>query len=278
MNRKIVLLVSLLAGFLAAVLTRTYMTAKEAELKRARAKLEKQYETRDAICFSRDVTSGQMITEKDLEPGKTYSRNNADVLWPNQKNEIIGKRVTGAQKFAKGTPVRRTFVEGGVNLANGLNERIPKNHRAISINVTGSTSVSGLINRGDEVDVIATFDFPSDDGKIRRGDPVTCTILQKVQVLATGNDSSGPAKSLGVYGPSASSGYSLVTLAVTPREAEMLAFAEQQLKGRLTLTLRRFDDLSTETELPNVNFTTIRAEVEDLNKVRNNPNQPSRLR
>ena len=59
-----------------------------------------------------------------------------------------------------------------------------------------------------------------------------------------------------------------VTLAVTPREAEMLAFAEQ-IRGRLMLTLRRFDDLVTEEDLPTVNFSKIREEIEDLNKIRN---------
>lgn len=271
MNRKIVLLVSLLLGFVAAMLTRVYITTKESELKREKARLAKEYEPREALCFSRDVTSGQTITEKDLVIGKTYSKNNSDVLWPNQKGEILGQRVTGAARFAKGTPIRRTFIEGGADVTNELNERIPKGYRAISINVTGGTSVSGLITRGSQVDVIATYNFPDDDGKIRRGDPVTCTILQKVLVLATGNDASSTSRSLGVYGQPSSSGYSLVTLAVKPREAEMLAFAEQQMKGRLMLTLRRFDDLSTESTLPNVTFETIRAEVEELNRARNNP-------
>ena len=62
-------------------------------------------------------------------------------------------------------------------------------------------------------------------------------------------------------------GFSTVTLEVTPREAEMLAFAEQ-MKGRLVLTLRNRNDTSYEKELPKVDFEKIKAEIEDLNQKR----------
>jgi Flp pilus assembly protein CpaB len=59
-------------------------------------------------------------------------------------------------------------------------------------------------------------------------------------------------------------GYSTVTLEVTPREAEMLAFTEQ-IKGRLILSLRNRNDASYEKELPKVDFEKIRSTIEDLN-------------
>ena len=114
----------------------------------------------------------------------------------------------------------------------------------------------------DHVDVIGTFNFPDDEGKIKRGDPVTCTILQNVLVLATGKDTSKTqSRELGMVG---GSNYSTVTLEVTPREAEMLAFAEQ-IKGRLILTLRNRNDTSSEKELPQIDYLKIRQEMEELN-------------
>ena len=99
---------------------------------------------------------------------------------------------------------------------------------------------------------------------------MTCTILQKVLVLATGSETSKsrPAPRSGMGSMRQQQGYSTVTLSVTPREAEMLAFAEQ-IRGRLVLTLRNRNDMETEEELPTVNFTTIRKEIEDLNRERN---------
>ena len=66
-------------------------------------------------------------------------------------------------------------------------------------------------------------------------------------------------------------GYSTVTLEVTPREAEMLAFTEQ-MKGRLTLTLRNRNDTTYERELPKVDFEKIRSEIEELNLKRQQSN------
>ena len=63
--------------------------------------------------------------------------------------------------------------------------------------------------------------------------------------------------------------YSTVTLEVTPREAEMLVFAEQ-IKGRISLALRNRNDTYYEKELPQVNFAKIREEIELLNQKRQN--------
>jgi Flp pilus assembly protein CpaB len=54
---------------------------------------------------------------------------------------------------------------------------------------------------------------------------------------------------------------------VTPREAEMLVFAEQ-MKGRLVLALRSRTDTSYEAELPKVDFERIKGEIENLNRQR----------
>ena len=102
------------------------------------------------------------------------------------------------------------------------------------------------------------------DGRLQL-ELVTCTILQNVLVLATGKIT---AKMAGRDNAGAPQGaYSTVTLEVTPREAEMLAFAEQ-IKGRLILTLRNRNDTSSEKELPQVNFDKIRQEMEELNQKR----------
>ena len=59
----------------------------------------------------------------------------------------------------------------------------------------------------------------------------------------------------------------MVTLEVTPREAEMLVFAEQ-IKGRISLALRNRNDTYYEKELPQVDFAKIREEIELLNQKR----------
>ena len=137
--------------------------------------------------------------------------------------------------------------------------------RAISINVSGSASVSGMVNPNDHVDVLGTFSFPSKEveGELEL---VTMTILQDVLVLAVGKETS---KSMLIATRRAQTSYNMVTLEVTPREAEMLVFAEQ-IKGRLALALRNPDDIYYEKELPRVDFQKIQAEIEQLNEYRQN--------
>ena len=112
------------------------------------------------------------------------------------------------------------------------------------------------------MDVIGTFTFPDESGNRKNESMVTCTILQNVLVLATGKTT---AKMAGrADDGSARNAYSTVTLEVTPREAEMLAFAEQ-IRGRLSLSLRNRSDVSYEKELPKVDFEKIRSTIEELN-------------
>jgi Flp pilus assembly protein CpaB len=66
MKRQIILVISLVCGLVAALLTRTYLTVKENEIKAERAKLLKQYGTIKVVTFARDVPSGAVLSEADL--------------------------------------------------------------------------------------------------------------------------------------------------------------------------------------------------------------------
>lgn len=247
MKRQMVLIASLVAALAAALLTRMYISAKESELAAVRDRFRAEYGEMQALAFAQDVASGSVISDVDLVIVKTYRKGNeGSVIAPENKLDIVGKRTIGFHP--RNEPLRWNDVEGGDPRTLGLASKVTAKQRAMSININAQTSVGGAVRPGDTVDVIGTFDFPDDEGKIRRGDPVTCTVLQRVVVLAKSG--------------------ATVTLAVTPREAEMLAFAEH-IKGRLTLTLRNKDDTSTEDELPIVDFSRIRDQIETLNKQRN---------
>lgn len=264
MKREAVLVVSLAAGLLAAALTRLYISGKEDELLRVRARFKAEYGEMEALCFAADTASGTVIDASALSTCKTYRKGNEGVvLEPLNISDIVGRRTVGFHR--KGDPLRWNDVEGGDSRRGALSADISPRMRAVSIGVNSTSSVSCMVRPGDWVDVIGTFDFPDPSSPGRRGDPVTCTILQKVLVLATGQET---AKSRPPAFGAPQKGYSAVTLSVTPREAEMLAFAEQ-IKGRLTLTLRNRDDTGVEEELPTVDFKKIRSEIEDLNRERN---------
>ena len=175
---------------------------------------------------------------------------------------ILGRKILLGHR--KGDILFWSDIEGGNPVAGGLAADIRRKKRAISISVSGAAAVSGMVKPNDHVDVIGTFSFPkpAPDGKNVLQELVTCTILQNVLVLATGKETSKSGSS-----PFGSGSYSTVTLEVSPREAEMLVFAEQ-IRGRLVLSLRNRNDTSYEKELPQVDFEKIRSEIEDLNAKR----------
>lgn len=264
MKRRVVLIVALVCGLLAAVLSRFYIAACEDEYRTKRDRLMRRYDVLEAVAYLRDTPAGTVLTKDDLGRMKVPAlglRGQAVEL--DDFQQLLGKRTVVSHKAEE--VVFWSDVEGGNPAAQGLSAGIKRQMRAVSISVTGAASVSGMVRPNDHVDVIGTFDFPDDEGTSKRGDLVTCTILQNVLVLATGRDTANSrSREFGVP----AGGYSTVTLEVTPREAEMLAFAEQ-IRGRLVLSLRNGNDTSTEKELPNVDFTKIRSEIETLNLRRN---------
>ena len=262
MKRKIVLLVSLACGLVAALLTRVYLSAREASIDSERQRLLRRYGTIEALVFKKDTPGGTVITKADLgilTVPKAGLRGQA--LTEENLADAIGHRTLMAHQ--KGDVLFWTDLEGGDPRERGLSADIKRQMRAVSINVSGSAGVSGMVKPNDHVDVIGTFAFPDASGRINKGDIITCTILQNVLVLATGRETAKTRAADLMPG----SGYTMVTLEVSPREAEMLAFTEQ-MKGRLVLTLRNRNDTSYEKELPKVDFERIQGEIEQLNQKR----------
>lgn len=262
MKRRIVLVASLVAGLLAAVLTRAYMASKDAEVAAKRAELDRLYDTTEVLVLRRTIPEGTALVKSDLEPRKAPKLGLRGQAVPRDRQQsLVGRKVT--RQCQAGEVLFWYDIEGGNPDDRGLSAAVRRKMRAMSINVSGAAAVSGMVKPNDHVDVIGTFDFPDDGGGARRGDLVTCTILQNVLVLATGRDTAKAS----ALDPELRRGYTTVTLEVSPREAEMLAFAEQ-MKGRLALTLRNRNDTSFEKELPEVDFRKIRAEMVDLNNKR----------
>ena len=260
MKQKIVLIASILVGLVAAVLTRTYLTAKDAEYATLKERFRRTHKTMEVLCFSKSVPGGTVLQRSDLgikTVPETGLRGQA--LQEHDLQSVLGRKIVLGHRI--GDVLFWSDIEGGNPVSGGLASDIRKTMRAVSINASGASSVSGMVRPNDHVDVIATFSFPDEKTNGREMSLVTCTILQNVLVLATGKETS---KGIGRSAPGAGGNYSTVTLEVTPREAEMLVFAEQ-IKGRLSLSLRNRNDTSYEKELPSVDFLKIKGEIEELN-------------
>lgn len=109
----------------------------------------------------------------------------------------------------------------------GLNAIIPRGKRALQIDISAHSTVSGFLNPGNYVDLLVTL--PGADGQ------ETITLFEALTLLAVDNRISD-SSSEGV-GPNTS-----VTFAVTPEQAEHLTQAVHS--GIVTLTLRNDIDVT----------------------------------
>jgi pilus assembly protein CpaB len=272
MKQKIILVISIVFGLIAAVITRTYLTAKEAEYNDLKKRFLNRYGTMEVLCFNKDLPGGTTLSQSDIGI-KTVPKSGlrGQALTEANVMDVIGRKIISGH--SRGEVLFWSDIEGGNPVSGGLASDIRSKMRAVSINASGAAAVSGMVRPNDHVDVIGTFSFPGKDPSANGAQElVTYTILQNVLVLATGKQTAKTPNITGSFGsPSAS--YSTVTLEVTPREAEMLVFAEQ-IKGRLSLALRNRNDTYYEKELPKVDFHKIQSEIEKLN----NQRQAGRIR
>jgi pilus assembly protein CpaB len=111
----------------------------------------------------------------------------------------------------------------------GVAAVISPKKRAVAVKVDKVIGVSGFIHPGNRVDVLMTLTAG------RAFDPVTKTILENILVLAVGSETK-ERKGL----EEKSSPTDVITLEVTPEEAEKLALAATE--GKLQLALRNFSD------------------------------------
>jgi len=111
----------------------------------------------------------------------------------------------------------------------GVAAVISPKKRAIAVKVDKVIGVSGFIHPGNRVDILMTL------ATGRTFNPVTKTILENILVLAVGSETK---ERRGLE--EKSSPTDVITLEVTPEEAEKLALAGTE--GRLQLALRNFSD------------------------------------
>lgn len=262
MKQKLILLFSIVCGIAAMVLVKVY-------IRKEIAKMEARWELVQVITSRKDITPGTVLDAASISdlvgissiPKRNYTSRN--VLATDFEN-IKGRKVQNL--VPKGGNLMWSDISGEEAHGGGLAAMVQSGDRAVSIPVDMTSSVTGLVEPSDHVDILGTFTFPSAKGDPQL-DTVTLTILQNVTVLATGKDTTRTLMESGVRGGARRGGsYSTVTLLVTPKEAEMLVFAMQ--KGRLTLTLRNVSDVGSARDLSNINFNYLEKKVGEFNDAR----------
>lgn len=121
--------------------------------------------------------------------------------------------------------------------AGGLAEATPVGKRAITISVDNIASLAGMIQPSDYVDVIAMIPVPVQTQEGKTATQVALMpLFQNVLVLAVGQETAVLQPQEGRYKKEEKREISpLITLALGPQEANLIAFVQEQGKIRLVL-------------------------------------------
>ncbi len=182
-----------------------------------------------------------------LQPGTPITAENlTEINWPanvsmegliDKKEDAIG-HIPMIAIDAKQPILKNTLASSG-NF--GLAAKIPAGMRAASVKTNEVMNIAGFIFPGSRVDVLVTL-----RGDNNVASSVTRTVLQNVQVLATGTktdpDPNGKPENV-----------SVVTLLVTPEESEKLALAQNQTaqnQGSIHFVLRNGGDTARADTTP----------------------------
>lgn len=255
MKNKLVLVVALLIAGLAFFMNWRYLH-KESE------RLGLYAEQVQVITVKRDLPATTILRIEDLRlrpEFKSAVGNNA--FYEGDLDAVLGKRLIFPAQ--RGDMLLWSQVDMPRRAQGGLSNIIEKGKRAVSLSISGAQAVSGLVQPHDKVDIMGTFTFPSRTNPTQV-ESVTLTLMQNVTVIATGSRIAGQQNA---QERGRQTGYSTITFEVSPREAELLVFA-QQTRGKLYLSLRNPEDIYYEGELPSVNFDYIEAVLQELNEKR----------
>jgi pilus assembly protein CpaB len=220
MNRRFVLALGISAAMALLVSAVFYQIAV-----RGRSAPAEPSGTREIVVATRDLDIGASIAPADLRLEAWPANRVPEDAFGEFDQVVEGVPVA---RILAGEPVmRRRLAPPGSGV--GLSPKVPVGMRAISVRVDDVTGLAGFVLPEAQVDVLVTG-TPLASPEAGR---MTRTILSKVRVISAGEnlepDASGKPQRVAV-----------VTLLVSPEQAELLTLASAQ--GRLQLVLRNARD------------------------------------
>ena len=185
---------------------------------------------------------------KDLVDGAYYVKGGPDADPIKMQGMVVRTAITAGQPLTQGalvSPHDRGFLAAA--LTPGM--------RAVTVPVTGASTVAGLVFPGDRVDVLLTEDVANTDAgmgaALPNGITVTDsrqihaseTVVRNVRVLATDQRTDNVPTP---EGKTDIRNFTMVTMEVTPKMAEQIAVAQRL--GSISLSLRPLADSSQQLE------------------------------
>jgi len=202
----------------------------------------------------KDIPADTMVTSEYLGVKKmpeAYVQSDAFTAQDN----ILGK--TAKTAIYAGEQITRKKI-GEPEKEKLVSEMTPAGKRAVSLTVDNMQAIAGMLHQGDYVDVLAVINPPSSSslyalsgdssaGKSNESKVLTIPLFQNVLILNVGGEGGGKKRM-----PAASE--NSVTVSLTPQEAALASFVQEQ--GKIRILMRSNSDFDQTPTKP-VNWDSL---------------------
>ena len=237
----------------AAILSWVMLTSERKKLAdQAEVRLESLKEnTVDIVLAKVDISAGRLISE-DMLYTQLIDKNSLPAEAATSVARVVDRVSTVPIKEKHIIPVDK--LAWPTTRETTLAAKTPIGKRAMTIAVDNISSLLGMIKPGDYVDVIGVIPLPVEvDGK-QAAEPATVPLFQNVLILSVGTElgvasekESASRRKASESAPKESAA-PLITLSLSPEEANILAFVKEQ--GKIQLILRSPGDAQTRPVQP----------------------------
>ena len=241
-KRYLPLVVAGVCGLISVFLINNYIQQKTEEAKKRAVSAQKSLTT--VVVARQDIPAGVMIKESmlaEVTVGK-------DVLQPRAAISIdrVADKIAIAP-IAKGEQVLLNKITISGESGGSLAMKVPSGKRAVTVSIDNISSVGGMVRPGDHVDVVGMVPIPAMNAEGKQVNQLsTMPLFQDVLVLAVGQEFtsisiSGAKKEEKTTAPA-------ITFALSPQEANLIVFVQEQ--GKIRLVLRSPGDTQTQQVTP----------------------------
>lgn len=251
-RQKIIIIIGVLLALMAVFMTKAYIDQQRQqvidEAKKKIASIEQNISKNEVkvLVANKDIPRGAVIAADSMDSSvipEQYRQPQA----VSSADRAIG--MVAVVPISKGEQISLNKLVQPRQLG-GLAEGTPVGKRAITIAVDSISAVGGLVKPGDYVDVIALVPVPvqTADGK-QVNQMAVMPLFQNILVLAVGQDTGSISSAVGKKETDRKTESSpLITLALEPQDANLIAFVQEQ--GKLRLTLRSPADSQMQATQP----------------------------
>ena len=235
------LILSIALGAAAVLMVRNYITGEKQAMK-------KGLEPVRIVVARRNIPANEPL-EVEWVAARPVPKKfvHANAIYPEEVDLIISRELV--YPIRAGDPILWMDFKGGERYR-GFSTMIKEGERAMTVRVDETSSIAGLIQPGDHIDILGTFKRISESKDLRNEPETTITLLQNVVVLAIGQITSARS---GMRTDRSESG--MLTILVTPEEAALLIHAQRV--GKLYNVLRNPEDIESFENLPKITFSDI---------------------